>query len=54
MKVKLLVSRIGPDVNDAPGDEIEVTAEEGRAMFEAIPPQAVPVKPTNKPEKAVN
>jgi hypothetical protein len=53
MRVKLLVSRIGPTINDAPGDEIEVSSDEAKAMFEAIPPQAVPVKAAAKTEKAV-
>lgn len=43
MKVKLLVSRGGPDGMFNVGDEVDVEAEEAKRMFEASPPQAVPV-----------
>lgn len=46
MKVKLLVSRCGPIVNDNAGDEIEVSEAEGGRMIEAG--QAVPVRAEKK------
>lgn len=53
MKVKLLTSRGGPSGDFGPGDEIEVSNDEAKRMFEAQPPQAVPVRAASKPEKAV-
>ncbi|NGO51619.1 hypothetical protein [Allomesorhizobium camelthorni] len=44
MKIKLLVSRCGPAGAFAPGDEIDVGEAEAKRMFEAQPPQAVPVR----------
>lgn len=44
MKVKLLVSRAGPAGAFNRGDEVEVSEAEARRMFEADPPQAVPVR----------
>lgn len=52
MKVKLLVSRCGPGAASA-GDIIDVSDEEAKRMFEAMPPQAEPVRETRKAEKAV-
>lgn len=46
MKVKLLVSRCGPDVSQNAGDEIEVSDAEGKRMIEAD--QAVPVRSEKK------
>ncbi len=48
MRVKLLVSRSGPAGAFNRGDEIVVGDAEAKRMFEATPPQAVPVKPTKK------
>jgi len=42
MKVKILVSRQGPGVNDAPGDIRDATDEEAKWMFEHG--EAEPVK----------
>lgn len=42
MKVKLLVGRCGPTVNDNAGDEITVSEDEGKRMIAAN--QAVPVR----------
>lgn len=42
VKVKLLVSRSGPDGSFAPGDEIEVSANEAKRMIERG--QAEPVR----------
>jgi hypothetical protein len=42
MKLKLLVSRGGPGVNDNAGDEIDVSDAEGARMIEAG--HAVPVR----------
>ncbi|MGI2036403.1 hypothetical protein ACRQ1B_28910 [Rhizobium panacihumi] len=54
VKIKLLVSRVGPTVNDAPGDEIEVDEDTAIAMCEtASPPQAIRVGKGSGPEKAV-
>lgn len=53
MKVKLLISRGGPTGDFSSGDVIEVSDAEAKRMFEASPPQAVPVKAEPKPEKAV-
>ena len=44
MLVKLLVSRSGPAGAASRGDEIEVDDAEAKRMFEAEPPQAIPVK----------
>jgi hypothetical protein len=41
MKVKLLVSRGGPGIDQRAGDEIDVSDAEGKRMIEAN--QAVPV-----------
>lgn len=49
MKVKLLVSRSGPDGSFAPGAEIEVLDDEAARMFDAG--QAIPVR-IEKPETA--
>lgn len=49
MKVKLLVSRCGPEINQNAGDVVEVTAEEGKRMIEAV--QAVPHKGTERATK---
>ena len=49
MRVKLLVSRVGPGICDKPGDEIEVSERDGAAMVAAN--QAVPVR--KKRERAV-
>ena len=50
MKVKMLVSRSGPEICDNAGDEVEVIAEEGKRMVDAG--QAVAVKATKPTEKA--
>lgn len=53
MKVKLLVSRCGPNVMQNAGDEIEVSSAEGKRMMESEPPQCVPVRSSKaKVEKA--
>lgn len=62
MKVKLLVSRSGPAGAFNRGDVIEVSEAEAGRLFEADPPQAVPVrddpsvetaaKPAGKPAPA--
>lgn len=44
MKIKLLISRSGPAGAFSPGDEIDVSEAEAKRMFEAQPPQAVPVR----------
>ena len=44
MKIKLLVPRTGPAGAFNRGEEIEVSAAEAKRMFEADPPQAVPVR----------
>lgn len=46
MKIKLLIGRGGPDVNDNAGDIVEVTADEAKRMIAAG--QAI----ENKVEKA--
>lgn len=46
MEIKLLVSRSGPAGAFAPGDVIEVDDDEAKRMFEAVPPQAIPVRPS--------
>lgn len=59
MKVKLLVSRCGPTVNQNAGDVVEVGDAEGKRMIEAN--QAVPVAESKReftakktrPERAV-
>lgn len=50
MKVKLLIARAGVDFTQNAGDEVEVSAEEGKRLIEAG--QAAPVR-ENTPEKAV-
>lgn len=50
MKVKLLIARAGVDFTQNVGDEIEVSAEEGKRLIEAG--QAAPVR-SSAPEKAV-
>ncbi|MBB4185830.1 hypothetical protein GGE07_002480 [Sinorhizobium terangae] len=49
MKVKLTVSRGGPDGTFAPGEEIDVSDAEAQRMFDAG--QAIPVR-SEKPETA--
>lgn len=51
MKVKLLISRGGADFTQNAGDEVDVSAEEGKRMIEAG--QAVPAV-ESKTEKAVS
>lgn len=61
MKVKMLVSRCGPTVNDAPGDIIEVSKDEAERMMASDPPQCEVVRSSKaeratkkqRPEKAV-
>lgn len=50
MKVKLLVGRAGSGVSQKPGQIIEVSAREGKALIEGK--AAVPVK-SSRVEKAV-
>ena len=50
MKVKLLVSRVGPDGSFNVGDEIEVSADEAKRMMNKG--QAAPVRAAKR-EKAV-
>lgn len=59
MKIKLIVSRSGPDGAFMPGDEIDVEAAEAARMIEAgqaVPVRAAPVEravsPRGKTEKA--
>lgn len=52
MKVILLVPRAGPNISQNRGDEIEVSDAEAQRMFEAVPPQAEPVRKA-KVERAV-
>ncbi|NMG39892.1 hypothetical protein GRZ55_11620 [Chelativorans sp. ZYF759] len=52
MKIQLLVSRAGPAGAYSPGDVIEVSDVEAKRMFEADPPQAVPVRDGVSPEFA--
>jgi hypothetical protein len=49
MKVKMLVSRVGPSVNDEAGDVIEVGAKEGQRMIAAG--QAVAYKAVERATK---
>lgn len=53
MRVKLLISRSGPNGAFSPGDEIDVSDAQAKRMFEASPPQAVPVREAVAPERAV-
>lgn len=52
MKIKLLVSRAGPGGAYSVGDEIDVSDAEAKRMFEAVPPQAIPVRHGAEPERA--
>lgn len=52
MKIKLLVPRVGAGFSQNRGDVIEVSDAEAKRMFEANPPQAVPVRDTPAVEKA--
>lgn len=49
MKVKLLISRCGPDVNDNAGDVIDVDTGEGKRLIESG--QAVAHKVTERATK---
>ena len=51
MKVKLLVSRSGPNGTQNAGDEVNVNADEGKRMIAAD--QAVLVRSSKSAEKAV-
>jgi len=61
MKVEMLVSRCGPNVNDAAGDIVDVPKDEAKRMISATPPQCKIVRGKKaeravsgvKPEKAV-
>ena len=44
MKVRLLISRSGPDCTQKVGEEIDVTDAEAKRLMEASPPKAVPVR----------
>ena len=48
MKIKLLVSRCGPEVNQNAGDVVEVSEAEGKRMIESG--QAIPYAAKRKPE----
>ena len=50
MKVEMLVSRVGPDVNDSPGDIVEMSENEAKIRIERG--EVRPVK-SIKIEKAV-
>lgn len=47
MKIRLNTARVGPGVDNAPGDVIEVPAAEGRRLIatgQATPPRARPIE----------
>lgn len=44
IKVEMLVSRGGPNVNDSPGDIVEVSKDEAVRMMKSDPPQCKPTK----------
>jgi hypothetical protein len=46
MKIKMLCSRVGPDISDSRGDIIEVEDDEAGRMIEAG--QAISVETTSK------
>lgn len=54
VKIKLLVSRVGPTVNDVAGDEIDVDEDTAHAMCElSSPPQAIRLSAASGLERAV-